>query len=339
MKALQVTDPEKTLQKLKNQHGNVESGATDMLLSQPTYATWKQGGAKDNNVLWIHARAGAGLTDVLLRLSDDLQALADASKDKSVVLAHFFCYDENQSSAAHLVRSLMYQLIEQQPDLALVLLRAGYGQAQVSGRGKAAGDGPPLDTLPLAMLLGYLRDMLKDGKLETIYFVVGALEQLEQDSRAEFLQFLQDYIGAPAVDDAAAPNAADAARNGEPGTVKWALLSAFDRKDITQSLRRAACIVLDDEISSELSDAVRDMISAQVKELARKRGFSLALSYLIKKQLAVKADRNHIYVTLAIHELSILGQKTAAASIIRRAVDEFPQGLTDMFKLVRHRVS
>jgi hypothetical protein len=144
-KALKVTDPDNTLYELNKRYGNAASAVADMMLAQPTYAVWKQRGVNDNSVLWIHARAGAGLNDVLLRLIDDLQALANASKVKSIVIALFFCHDENQGSAAHLVRSLMYQLIKKLRSPAQVLLRAGYGHAQATGRGKVAGNGQSLD--------------------------------------------------------------------------------------------------------------------------------------------------------------------------------------------------
>lgn len=73
---------------------------------------------QQSSVLWIHGGPGKGKTMLAISLIDELsQHLTDG-----IILAYFFCENSSEkSNAVYIVRTLLWQIIRQQPSLATYL--------------------------------------------------------------------------------------------------------------------------------------------------------------------------------------------------------------------------
>lgn len=316
---LKVTDPKKDMD--DSVRGRPASQAS-WVLSNENYMKWKKGSA--SQVLWIHGSAGKGQAVIASSFVTDLTQ--EIKKDDSMFLSYFFCdeKDSHRRDTIDLLKLLIRQMILRKRDLTEHLLVD-------QRKGKKGDQGTQnFDTTSVSALCNTLQNMLRDPLVGTAYFIVNALDETLGESRQELLKFLTLFMGAQANDES----------DADESTIKWILLSRSGRPDIEKGLQQALIIDMEDkENVSHVNDAVKAEISGQVDQLAKKKNYNAALSYFIKRHIYSRAEGNYIYVNLVIQELKNLETTQISNSSIRKVLEGFPYGLTDMFEHIRRRVS
>lgn len=290
-------------------------------LSNENYIKWKDSDACQ--ILWIHGTAGKGQAVIASSLVHELN---QQLKDESVFVAYFFCdeKDAHRSNALNILKLLVRQIILRKRDLTEYLL--------VDKRISKKGDQKSLnfDAMSISDLWNSLQSMLKDPAVGKVYFLVNGLDETDGESRKEFLALLSSYLELPSEEE----------RSSDDSVVKWVFLSRSGRPDIEKSLQKTLVIDMDDkENVGHVNDAVKAEISGQVDKLAKQKNYNTALVYFIKRHIYSRAEGNYIYVNLVIQELKNHNPTQTSVSSVRKFLEGFPYGLTEMFEHIRRRVS
>lgn len=315
--ALKVTDPKKDMD--DSVRGRPASQA-QWVLSNENYMNWKA--SNTSQVLWTHGDAGKGQAVVASSIVHDLE---EQVKDESCFLAYFFCdeKDSHRRSALDILKLLVRQMILKKRDLTEHLLVD-------QRKGKKDQSSQKFDATSVSALWSSLQSMLKDPAVGKAYFVINALDEADGESREELLGLFGPYLEAQP----------DEEKSGDESIVKWIFLSRSGRPDIEKRLQKALIIDMEDkENVSHVNDAVKAEISDQVDKLAKKKNYNAALAYFIKRHISSRAEGNYIYVNLVIQELKNLETTQSTNSSIRKFLEGFPYGLTEMFEHIRRRVS
>lgn len=313
-----MTDPVKDMD--NSVRGRPPSQAS-WALSNENYIKWKE--STTSQVLWIHGSAGKGQAVIASSL---VQELKQELKDESVFLAYFFCdeKDAHRNNALSILKLLVRQIILRKRDLTEYLL--------VDKRISRKGDQKSLnvDAMAIPDLWTSLQSMLKDAAVGKVYFLINGLDETDGESRTEFLALLNSYLEL----------CSDEERSSDESIIKWVFLSRSGRPDIEKSLQKTLVIDMDDkENVGHVNDAVKAEISSQVDRLAKQKSYNTALVYFIKRHIYSRAEGNYIYVNLVIQELKNLPSSQTSVSGVRKFLEGFPYGLTEMFEHIRRRVS
>lgn len=316
--SLKVTDPAKDMD--DSVRGRPASQAS-WVLSNENYMKWKASDA--SQVLWTHGNAGKGQAVIASSIVGDL---SEQLKDESNFLAYFFCdeKDSHRRSILDILKLLIRQMILRKRDLTEHLLAD-------QRKGKKGDPGSQkFDATSISALWSSLESMLKDPAVGKVYFIVNALDETDGESREELLGLLSPYLEAQP----------DEEKDSDESIVKWIFLSRAGRPDIEKGLQKAFIIDMEDkENVSFVNSAVKAEISGQVDKLAKKKNYNAALAYFIKRHISSRAEGNYIYVNLVIQELKNLETTQSTNSSIRKFLEGFPYGLTEMFEHIRRRVS
>lgn len=297
------------------------SSQASWALSNETYIRWKD--SDTGQILWIHGNAGKGQAVIA---SCIINELISQLQDESVFLAYFFCdeKDAHRRNAVDILKLFIRQVILRKRDLTESLLidkRTGRQGDQKSQN---------FDEMSLSALWDSLQSMLKSPSVGKVYFLINGLDETDGESRREFLTLLRAYLDLPAEQE----------KSGDESVVKWIFLSRSGRPDIEKDLQTALEIDMEDkENVCHVNDAVKAEISGQVDRLAKLKSYNTALVYFIKRHIHARAEGNYIYVNLVIQELKNLDPTQSCISNVRKFLEGFPYGLTEMFEHIRRRVS
>jgi len=159
-----------------------------------------------------------------------------------------------------------------------------------------------------------------------VYLLVNALDEINEDSRKEFLQFMDSFL-----------NPQDEDQTDAQGCrVKWLFLSR-SRPDIEQCMCHGLVINMDSsENSGFIDNSVKTYVSTKVAELAKKQNYSTALGYYVKSYLQREAGGDFLWVNLVCKELENL---TVNHRHVRRFLEGLPFSLSDMYECIWRRVS
>jgi ankyrin repeat protein len=296
-------------------NGQFGGSQSSILLEQAAFNDWRS--QDTNKLLWVHGEAGTGQNAVA---SSTISSLKTRSQDGSIVTS-FYCDEKGETqsrSVLGLLHLIIYQIIKSNRDLALHLL---------SDSRKAKERFNPEATLKVQVLWDALKSMAKYLSSGSIHIIIYGLEQLLPDALDEFLSYLTELSDAsPLMDE-----------SYEAVPIKWMLLSRSGRPNIENCLSsRALEIDLKDKATAALvSNDLRFQISDRVNEL----GLPTSLAYFVKRHVHSRAEDNEIYIELVIQELknAWIPGKTHHSDI-RRLLESFPYGLTNMFEHIQKRV-
>lgn len=313
-----MTDPAKDMD--SSVRGRPPSQAS-WALSNENYIKWKESNA--NQILWIHGTAGKGQAVIASSL---VRELKQELKDESVFVAYFFCdeKDAHRNNVLSILKLLVRQIILRKRDLTEYLLV----DKRISRKGDQ--DSLNVDAMSISDLWNSLQSILKDAAVSKAYFLINGLDETDGESRTEFLALLSSYTELSSEQE----------RSSDDSVVKWIFLSRSGRPDIEKSLLKTLVIDMDDKDNvCHVNDAVKAEISAQVDKLAKQKDYNSALVYFIKRHIYSRAEGNYIYVNLVIQELKNHNPTQRGIPNVRKFLEGFPYGLTEMFEHIRRRVS
>ncbi|KAF1941638.1 ankyrin [Clathrospora elynae] len=301
----------------KGSYRGPKTAKLSSVLELDSFKNWRSSDA--TQVLWVHGKAGTGQGSIA---ASAIEFLEKAREHGSIVTS-FFCdqSDTMRRSLKGLLQMVVRQIIDFDQDLARHLLSDSR-----KSKGSEKQEYDPEETLKVPALWDALHKMARDLPGGSVYVTLYGLEQMAEESLSQFLLFMEET---PDV------HATNSDEENEP--VKWLLLSRAGRPNIEKCLKEKALeINLDDaENSVHVSDDLRTHISISVDELA----LPSSLAYFVKRHIHSRAEDNWIYVALVIQELkNALASGHSQHADIRKLLESFPYGLTDMFEHVRKRV-
>ncbi|KAH8727742.1 ankyrin repeat-containing domain protein [Phaeosphaeriaceae sp. PMI808] len=296
-----------------------QGGKLSSVLELPAYTDWKQ--LDRNKLLWVHGEAGTGQDAIA---SSAVLSLKASSLGHDSIVTSFYCdqSDKMRRSLSGLLQMVVRQIIEQNQDLAEHLLSDSKKNKEP---GKQEFD--PESITKVHVLWDALQTMANHLPSGSIYVVVYAFEQLADDSLETFLGYMRELSNALTEPD----------EDLDATPIKWMLVSRTGRPDIKKSLHPGALeIDLEDKDSQELvSNDFKIHISISVDQLE----LPSSLAYFVKRHIHSRAEDNRIYVGLVIQELkNVWTPGVTQFAEIRKLLESFPYGLTNMFDHVRKRI-
>ncbi|KAI4644465.1 hypothetical protein J4E93_006368 [Alternaria ventricosa] len=303
---------------VKGTYTGAKGTKSSSVLEIENFQTWKNSNASP--ILWIHGKAGTGQGAIA---SSALELLRNAQANNSMIIS-FFCDqgDTMRRSLKGLLQMAVRQMIDMDQDLARHLLSDSRSSKDA---GKQSFDTEEILKVPALWIA--LHKMARDLPNTKIYIVVYGVEQLAEESLEQFLRYMSETLETEGTTN----------DEEECQPVRWLLLNRSGRPNIEKCLRpRSLEINLSDaENSAQISDDLKAHISNSVDELDLPR----SLAYFVKRHIYSRAEDNWIYVSLVVQEVKnawVPGSTQHAQ--IRRLLESFPYGLTDMFEHVRKRV-
>ncbi|CAG9986827.1 unnamed protein product [Clonostachys byssicola] len=292
---LLVINPEDHKALIERTKGGLLEDAYRWILRHETYCRFRRD--QERRLLWIKGDPAKGKTMLLCGIIDELK------KETTQPIAYFFCQatqEQNQRSAPTVLRSLIWLLCQQRPELVL------YIRESYSVQGKKLFEGP----YALSALEKFLRVMLCDPVLASAVFVIDALDECSDGDRRDIIRLIIELSG---IFD-----------------VKW-LFSSRNCPDIEDQFRNDCS---DIEVSLELnkapiSTAVKYFIEKKVDHLEQIKRYDPKLKQNIFETLQYKASDTFLWVALVCEELA---RPETRRYYTMQKLREMPQELSDLYE-------
>ncbi|KAH6649318.1 ankyrin repeat-containing domain protein [Chaetomium tenue] len=298
------------------------SGDSGWILKEDKYLGWSTQvsdgtRAPEAPCLWVSGDEGLGKSKAAAEVIQQLQkreAENDVGGSRNVMVAYFFCdATPDCSKAENVLKSLMWQLILGRRSLAQYVRSFA---AQDSKLLKGSGQGAE-EQFGMSRLWKGLADMLRDPSVHDVYLVVNNLHYLspDLDSTHEFLRNISETL-------ATAEGTDDPIRE----KVRWMFLGrdrAYLRDPLLVDGGPTLWINLNgSSMSSVRRERVRSFTRDRVKELADKKGYSLALQYFVFSSLEKRSESNSIWVEVVCRLLQGIPPDF---SVVRKLLESLPQ--------------
>jgi NACHT domain len=285
---------------LEQNAARLSEGTGSWMLGNTEFTEWLN--KPISQVLWLHGDPGTGKTVITTSLTRELTAILEL-RDKSIrqngqgpepkenILVYFFCSitDRRRRSALAILSNLLYQIIQQRPDL-IGPLRAKYDQ-------KGSNKDWFSSKERLRELWGVFRETLQQGSFENIYFIIDALDECD-GSRVDLLTLLQSYIRS----------------QKESRNVRFLVTSRND-EDILNPLSMDLDISM--ELSSKPQDDIRRYADFCLSSLRTEDG---EVKSELKRRILEKSQGNILWVSLFVKTL----RRSSTTEDVSSALSEAP---------------
>lgn len=274
--------------------------------------------------LWIRGREGRGKTGAAIACLGGVETLIQKTEVQcpsrdAILLAYFFCdTSTNYCTAEDLLKSLLCQLVSQQPALA------GHARPFVRSRDR---DGSSAFRAQVSVenLWQRLQNMLSDGFIgRRVYIIINNLHVLPENS--DSTRKLMNYLGTEMRD--AMPDSED----GQSWKVstRW-LITSRDSSWISGALRIPSVRLLDVEESKyggKVQQDLRKYAKAKVATLEAEKKYNKALAYFVSSLIGERAPSVH-WIDITCVQLWRLSEEESHLKV-RRVLENTPQDLNDL---------
>ncbi|KAL3421906.1 vegetative incompatibility protein het-e-1 [Phlyctema vagabunda] len=280
MQILNVTNPMDDVRRIQDGSdgkNKLLDGTCSWVNETAQYKKWQAD--ESCSILWIHGDAGKGKTMLAIsQVHGFMDGLPLQDVDDSV-LACFFCDDKDESkkSAIYIIRSLLYQILDKQPEL--------FRRIKVEFERK---NDQLLTGSNAQQTLWRLLDEVLSEVTNPVWFVIDALDECEECSRSILLHSILARFGN--------------SEANEPGRIKWLFTS--------RSLPLIKEILVDETLEldlaqheDEVANDVQLYIETEVSLLYKKKKAPRQHQEEIKRMIQEKAEGTFLWVSLALTEL------------------------------------
>ena len=229
--------------------------------------------------------------------------------------AYIFCDNaiDKRNTTPAVMKSLLYQILSQQPGLLKLLLR----DFEIQKAGLFSS---------LEAVWRILQNVLNNSSFREVYFVVDGLDECKVDSLEPFLLLIESYQHQKPSD----------ARTNQSCIVKW-LLTSRPKVRIQENLSKYSDIDLGGN-SDYVAEAVNGFIDVKVEELARRKNYEehdCTLKSFVEEALRQRSEGTFLWVALAYRALR---KPTVQAFNTRSIVMKLPSGLTKLYGRIMEQV-
>ncbi|KAK9769765.1 putative NACHT domain-containing protein [Seiridium cardinale] len=166
-----IEDPQHDMMRIEKEKEELFNGAYNWIFEDKKYAAftnWDKAQLDSCRLLWIEGPAGTGKTMLLIGLIRELSRPSVLAPNVS----HVFCQGSNitWNNATAILRSLIWMVLDQQPQLVTRLRKSCINSALALFHGQAA----------FFALSNLFKTMLADDRLSPMYFIVDAVDECDQ---------------------------------------------------------------------------------------------------------------------------------------------------------------
>jgi hypothetical protein len=314
-----VTNPQETMARIERKKGGLLNEVFKWVLDNPQYILLTDSNrsvtGSPNQLLWIKGHAGTGKTMLMIGI---IRELSGQLANSAPSIAYFFCQgtiERAQNGATAILRSLIWMLLAQQPDL-MTHLQLEYERQHsdhIFSKDKDA-----LDTVSRIF-----KKILADA--ESVYFIVDALDECDET--------LDDFIKLISISLRCSKN------------VKW-ILSSRPNTDVHARLRElghhnleAAATVLDLN-TQKLEGPVNLYIEHKLSSLKGRPGYNDEVLSTIYNEVRGRKEKTFLWVALVFEVLDERDEDLTLplGSDALEIIKEIPQGLTELYNHMMIRI-
>jgi len=279
-------------------------GTCEWVLAHENFQAWSE--SKSPTLLWLSGHPGCGKTVISSFLIESLRARPDSS------VIYFICDNKHEHFRTKecILRSLLHQLIIAHPELLKYAL-------------------PHFKTMKEAMatsaatLWTMFQDYIMDESFPTVYCILDALDECEDDSRQWLLERLSKIFPSDTERTAAAITM---------GPLKI-LVTSRPWEDIEYGFQAASRIRLKTEEEESINSDIHVFVKKKVRVLAERRRYTEQQRGFVTETLIDKANGMFLWVSLVIADL----EKTPPSQIKQR-LNELPKTLFGLYQGILEKV-
>ncbi|KAI4931804.1 uncharacterized protein J4E92_003700 [Alternaria infectoria] len=301
-KALWVTDPDIDRDYVVNTKGSPVSGTCDWIWQDRTFLDWLNGSS--SRTLWIAGGPGKGKTMISVHVTGLLEKRCNI---RNQVFAYFFCdhRDTNRNSACAILRTLIYQIIEQKRGL----LSKVFPYFQDDRRAKAT-------IQSREALWRIVTELLHEQELGGLVYLIDGLDECDDDTARWMAQKLSSLHTDSSGKDVRDVKILVASRN-------------------VASMKFSSKIDLDTIQDPGYDESITRFIDARVADMADQvPGCTLALQNQVKEILQSRSGNSFLWIGCVMGELSVKETPTE----IESSLAEFPTGLRPLYNRLLHQL-
>jgi hypothetical protein len=270
---LYVVDPHDDMEKIVTKKDPLLDDAYKWILNTKEYTAFTNWSNETSAVppcrlMWVKGYAGTGKTMLLVGI---IRELSSQPTKLAPNVSHFFCQgtDKSLNSATATLRSLLWLLLVQQPNL-ISHLRSKY---------KYAGSSLFERDNAFIALFKVFKSILKDPDLSPVYFIVDALDECEQGLQHP-IQLISTSLTIS-------------------NKVKW-LVSSRPTVDLKNPDTASSMLELD---AQRLEDPVKAYIENKISALQTKEGYDDGVLVEVSDKVRRGAKNTFLWVALVFKEL------------------------------------
>ncbi|KAM0279853.1 hypothetical protein ACHAQH_004404 [Verticillium albo-atrum] len=290
---LRITEPRHDKRRIEETKGGLLEDSYRWILGHCDFLQWRND--PESHLLWIKGDPGKGKTMLLCGIIDELENEGPSTPRP----AYFFCQatDDRLSNATAVLRSLLYILCDQHPNLVEKHIQKEYSRS-----GKRLFE----DANSWAAMSEVLINMLTDPALDGKILIVDALDECLTD-RPRLLDLIIQVSRA--------------------SRAKW-IVSSRNWPEVEEKLERTKeKITLRLELNEEsISRAVAAYVQYKIGLLAVKKGYSDKTKDAVQQHLIDNSNDTFLWVALVCDQLQDVGIWD-----VEDVVKEIPAGLEDLY--------
>ena len=261
--------------------------------------------SRSSRILWIHGDPGKGKTMIVLSLLEAFSPIAGSSDDSAGQVVYFLCdsTDNTRNTVLSMAKSLLYQILCQQPRMLIHLRRRFEIQKEWLFSS-------------LEGVWRILQDVLVRLPFEEIYVLLDALDECEPHALSTFLNLLTSYD---------VPDSSGILL--ESSCKVEILLTSRNESRIKEHL--GGLLNIDLGLNSDLvAKDVDKFVASEVADLATRKGYDDTLRKEIDETLRQRANGTFLWVALACSEL----RKRTTWFNTRKCLEQLPSGLVKIYQ-------
>ncbi|RTE78641.1 hypothetical protein BHE90_006875 [Fusarium euwallaceae] len=292
-----VSEPRSVRAELINTKGSLTEGTCRWIRHNEIYRSWLD--AQESGLLWISGRPGRGKTMLSIFLTREWESLPDH-------VLYVFCGDKSTSDEVTIMRSLLYQVLDQAPSMVNHVEDCLGTEERTKRTLSSRGD-----------LWAMFTSMLKDPKLGPVLGLIDGLDECQRDSTRWLLNNLRQVFDKGSRSTLSPRN-----------PFKLAIVS----RDMV-GLRSFPQLNLETKTDAIARDVYR-VIDAKMKEHDLFSELDDGFIKEVKTALWDHSDGTFLWVGFAIQELLSVETKTE----MRIALDAIPQDLGALYSKILLRI-
>ncbi|KAI4694598.1 hypothetical protein J4E81_006196 [Alternaria sp. BMP 2799] len=301
-KALWVTDPDIDRDYVENTKGSPVSGTCDWIWQDRTFSDWLDGSS--SRTLWIAGGPGKGKTMISIHVTGSLEKRCNVHNQ---VFAYFFCdhRDTNRNSACAILRTLIYQIIEQKRSLRSKV----FPYFQEDRRAKAT-------IQSREALWRIVTELLREQELGGLVYLIDGLDECDDDTARWMAQKLSSL------------------HTDSSGNVLRDVKVLVASRNIA-SMKFSSKIDLDTMQDPGYNESITRFIDARVADMANLvPGCTPALQSQVKEILQSRSGNSFLWIGCVMGELSVKQTPTE----IESSLAEFSTGLRPLYNRLLRQV-
>lgn len=319
---LSVVIPEEDMKRIERKKGGLLNDVYKWILDTEQYAAFTNWGDDKSNsspcrLLWIKGLAGMGKTMLLIGL---IRELSDRLAGLAPSISYFFCQgtdDTAQNSATAILRSLVWMLLLQQPDL-IEYLRLEHERVH---KDSLFSD----NRYALDAISRVFKNMLSDPHLSEVYFIVDALDECNE-GLGDLFQLISTSFKLSK-------------------RVKWLVSSRPDVNVLAQSEIQGVenlddIVAVLDLNAQNLGGPIKAYIEHKLSTLEGRDGYTQGILKKLSDEIHQRAKKTFLWVALVFKELDEVdrNRKLVHGSYALKIIKLIPSGLSELYGHMMTRI-